>query len=191
MLKDFLLFLSSLHLDAKLAKTRTLEADLKGPLNPSLLLNRLFFEHHHWLGFEAFYRLYLEENGSRLTQRFPEITEQSLLEGLRARLYRTQCGILTEYQAYLAAQVVFGEENVSRSLALDRQGVDFSIRGEGQLYHIHIFVDSPRAWHYRRLKSAQKKVDQLEGIHVDLPYALKQGKINSLHFLPNGFGVYT
>jgi hypothetical protein len=74
---------------------------------------------------------------------------------------------------------------------MDRLGVDFSIRYEEQVYHIHIFVDSPRAWHYRHIKSVQKKVDQLAGNHVNLPYALAEGKINSLYFLPNGFGVYS
>ncbi len=162
-LRVFLEFLSSLRMDKELAR----------------------------LDFEDFYIFYLQQKQDLLRTTFPQIPEELLLSGLKARLYRTQCGILTEYQAFLAAQVIFGEEYVSRSLALDRLGVDFSIQAEGQVYHIHIFVDSPRAWHYRRIKSAQKKVDRLEGVHVNLPYALKAGRINSLHFLPNGFGVYT
>ena len=165
--------------------------DLRGALNPSALLDRLFFQEHRWLDFEEFNDFYLKQNKQGLLTRFPNIPEELLLPGLKARLYRTQCGILTEYQAFLGAQAVFGEENVSRSLGMDRLGVDFSIRLGAQVYHIHIFVDSPRAWHYRRIKSAQKKVDQLEGVHVNLPYALQAGRINSLHFLPNGFGVYT
>lgn len=190
-LRTFLEFLSSLRMNPQLARTKSVEMDLKGSLNPSSLLDRLFFQEHRWLDFEEFNILYWQQNKDRLLTTFPNIPEELLLPGLKARLYRTQCGILTEYQAFLAAQVVFGEENVSRSLAMDRLGVDFSIRTEGQVYHIHIFVDSPRAWHYRRIKSAQKKVDRLEGIHVNLPYALQPGRINSLHMLPNGFGVYT
>ncbi len=190
-LRVFLEFLSSLQMDKALARTKSLEMDLKGPLNPSGLLDQLFFREQRWLDFEEFNAFYLKQNQNLLLSTFPQIPKELLLPGLKARLYRTQCGILTEYQAFLAAQVVFGEENVSRSLALDRLGVDFSIQTKEQVYHIHIFVDSPRAWHYRRIKSAQKKVDRLEGIHVNLPYALSEGRINSLHMLPNGFGVYT
>ena len=178
-------------MDKELAGNKSVEMDLRGALNPSGLLDRLFFREHHWLDFEAFYDVYLQQNRQKLLANFPNIPEELMHPGLKARLYRTQCGILTEYQAFLGAQVVFGEENVSRSLGMDRLGVDFSIRHEEQVYHIHIFVDSPRAWHYRRIKSAQKKVDRMEGIHVNLPYALQAGRINSLHFLPNGFGVYT
>lgn len=191
LLRPYLEFLASLPLDKKLRQIKYLEDDLKGDLNPSKLLDVLFFEQQQWLDFEAFFQLYVEKNQRLLQHTFPQLDEQQLLQGLRARLYRTQCGILTEYQAFLAAQVVFGAEHVRRSLSLDQAGVDFTIAHQQLAYHIHIFVDTQRAWQYRKYKSTHKRVDAMPGIHVNFPYALESGKINSLHYLPNGFGVYT
>ncbi len=191
MLRAFLEFLCSLQLDKSLSRNKSLEVDLKGDLNPSKLLDELFFRQHQWLDFEAFLHLYLEKYHDLLQQKFPHLSEQQLYDGLKARLYRTQCGILTEYQAYLGTQVIFGVENVKRSIALDRAGVDFTITHQDKDYHIHIFVDTQRAWHFREYKTQYKRVEKTPGIHVNLPYALDADKINSLYYLPNGFGVYT
>jgi hypothetical protein len=191
MLRAYLEFLCSLRLNPHLAQIKSFEADLKGALNPSKLLNELFFVQNRWLNFDAFFNLYWKKHQALLKDKFSALNEQELLRGLRARLYRTQCGILTEYQAFLGAQAIFGNENVHRSIELDQTGVDFSITHQESYYHIHIFVDTQRAWHYRKYKSAYKQVESAEGIHVDLPYSLKNDRINSLYYLPNGFGVYT
>ncbi|MDF9800284.1 hypothetical protein OKW21_005547 [Catalinimonas alkaloidigena] len=191
MLRAYLEFLCSLQLNHQLAKVKSFEADLKGTLNPSKLLNRLFFVQNHWLDFDAFFQLYVSRYQDLVTVQFPKLDKQQLMSGLKARLYRTQCGILTEYQAFLGAQAIFGNEHVHRSLELDQAGVDFTICHQANHYHIHIFVDTHRAWYYRKYKSAYKQGESVDGIHVDLPYALKAGRINSLYYLPNGFGVYT
>lgn len=191
MLRAYLEFLCSLRLNPRLAQIKSFEADLKGALNPTKLLNELFFVQNQCLDFDSFFDLYWSKHQALLKDRFSTLNRQELLRGLRARLYRTQCGILTEYQAYLGAQVIFGNENVHRSIELDQTGIDFSITHQEHAYHIHIFVDTKRAWDFRKYKSAYKQVERAEGIHVDLPYSLKAGSINSLYYLPNGFGVYT
>lgn len=191
MLRAYLEFLCSLQLNPQLARTKTFEEDLRGDLNPTKLLDELFFRQEQWLNFDAFFDLYWHKYKRLLKDKFPCLKEAELLCGLQARLYRTQCGILTEYQAYLASQAIFGVANVCRSLAMDRAGVDFTITHQEQQYHMHIFVDTQRAWQYRQYKSVYKQVEKVCGIHVDLPYALKEGKVNSLHYLPNGFGIYS
>ncbi|WKN32917.1 TaqI family restriction endonuclease [Porifericola rhodea] len=191
MLKAYLEFLASLKLDNRLRSIRCLEEDLRGELNPACLLDELFFEKKQWVDFETFYDMYLEAKLEQLQVRFQDKKQQDLLKGLKARLYRTQCGILTEYQAFLAARLVFGEQYVHRSIAQDKRGVDFSIWHQQKTYHVHIFVDSSRAWYYRQYKSEFKNVEQSAGIHINFPYALAPGKLNSLYYLPNGFGVYT
>jgi hypothetical protein len=55
---------------------------------------------------------------------------------------------------------------------------------------LHIFVDSPRAWKFRREKRLRKSSNQESGVHIDFPYQVRRGCIHSLRLLSNGFGVY-
>lgn len=184
-------FLESLQLFPQLFKVKSVEMDLKGELNPSYLLDDLFFKQKKWLSFSEFNDYYFERYKDAIKQQFGYPDYQHFAEGLKARLYRTQFGFLTEYHAFFLASVLFGEENVRRGTQLDLAGVDFEIRLEQLVYNMHIFVDSPRAWAFRNYKSKFKQVNSLPGIHVNLPYSLKDGRINSLRFLKNRFGVYT
>jgi hypothetical protein len=184
-------FLGGLSLNAELRRTKTVEMDLKGRLNPATLLGQLFFGEQRWLGFEDFFDHYLAQNGPQLRQLLPQVAEADLQLGLRARLYRTQFGLLTEYHAYYACRCIFGPGQVRRDPAHDQLGVDFQLVDAAQTYNLHIFIDNDRAWDYRRFKQAHKQVDRLPGWHVNFPYSLRSGRFNSLRLLPNGFGIYT
>ncbi len=183
-------FLGSLVLNPELAQTKTIEMDLKGNLNPSIWLNYLFFEKNCWLNFKDFYDYYWKNNQFALEKQVPNLSPAQLKKGLEARLYRTQFGMLTEYHAFFLCREVFGQENVLRHPDLDRIGVDFQIFFEQKCHHIHIFVDTKRAWHFRQIKAQYKNSNQLTGIHINVPYSLEANRFNSLHFLPNGFGIY-
>lgn len=187
-------FLSGLKLDHSLFRIKTVEANLYGDLNPGKWLDILFFQEKKWLGFDEFLKYYVEQNFDLLHSfkdaNYPNMRKEEFLQGIRARLYRTQFGFLTEYHAFLLSKKIFGDRNVTRDFSKDRIGVDFQIAYQGNLYNIHIFVDSPRSWYYRSVKSTYRNVDSAPGIHVNLPYSLDQGKINSLFFLNNGFGIY-
>lgn len=165
--------------------------DLKDILNPSAMLNDLFFNRRKWLSFNDFFELYFNTRKEEIKKRFSFPDDKSFSEGLRARLYRTQFGFLTEYHAFFLSSILFGTDNVIRSTELDTAGVDFQIKLNGNIYNIHIFVDTPRAWKFRQFKSKHKQVDTLAGIHTNLPYALSENRFNSLRFLKNRFGVYT
>lgn len=190
-LDQFVIFLGSLRLEPELFKIKTFEEDLYGSLNPTHLLDKLFFQDQAWTTFTEFYDQYVALFGDQICQQFGYADLAAIGDGLRARLYRTQFGFLTEYHAYHLAATIFGSEHVRRGTDLDRAGVDFRIRFHGQIFNIHIFVDTPRSWSYRRIKSEKKGVDNFPGIHVNLPYALSSGAFHSLDFLPNGFGIYT
>jgi hypothetical protein len=185
-------FLASLVLKPQLAAIKTLEVDLKGYLNPTIWLDRAFFTENRLLDFAQFLEYYLHHTEKALRKRFAEREWDEVLQGLEARLYRTQFGMLTEYHAYFLCRVFFGSQNVRRSADLDKKGVDFQILFQQQTYNIHIFVDTQRAWAYRQYKSQHKEGNSVEGIHVNLPYSLlRQQRFNALHFLPNGFGIYS
>ncbi len=190
-LQKYITFLKTLEKNNDLFRVKTVEMDLKGMLNPTNVLDELFFQQQKWLGFDEFYLYYVQKFSEQLMRKFTPTNIENFRLGLKARLYRTQFGFLTEYQAFLLAQEIFGEENVVRDIALDKRGVDFQIHYNGTKYNIHIFVDTSRSWFYRNFKSQHKHVESVEGIHVNLPYALETGKFNSLSYLPNGFGIYT
>jgi hypothetical protein len=184
-------YLAHLVPQPQLRAIKDVEMDLRGVLNPSTLLHELYFEQYNWLSFDEFFELYSAHFEQQLAQQFHIDNWQQFGQGLRARLYRTQFGFLTEYHAYFLAKDFFGEDKVYRSTALDKKGVDFQIKVEQQVYNMHIFVDTLRAWEFRNFKSKNKQVDSQEGIHVNLPYSLAEGRFNSLYYLPNRFGIYT
>lgn len=184
-------FLESLKLNPALYKIKDVEMDLRGGLNPSIHLEQLFFNENKWLGFEDFFEWYCQKNILLIRDQIQQSKEAAFKDGLRARLYRTQFGFLTEYHAYFLSQMVFSKENVWRGSSMDVAGVDFRIRFQQTWYNIHIFVDTGRAWQYRLYKSQHKNVEKIPGIHVNLPYSLQAGRFNSLRFLKNKFGVYT
>jgi len=191
-LSELITFLSSLKLNPSLTKIKTVEVDLKDTLNPTIWLNQTFFEQNNWLNFREFYEYYLQSNEKELRIEFSNVDWEDLKKGLEARLYRTQFGMLTEYHAYFLCKEFFGEKNVTRDAQLDRIGVDFQIKFDHQLYNIHIFVDTDRAWAYRRYKVQNKQSNKVDGLHVNLPYSLSRNNhFNSLNYLSNGFGIYS
>jgi hypothetical protein len=165
--------------------------DLKGELNPSYHLDKLFFQEKKWLSFEQFYYYYFDQYKDIIKKEFGFTDEVTFEKGLRARLYRTQFGFLTEYHAFYLCSEFFGKEKLNRSVELDKAGVDFQLMVDDIVFNVHIFVDTPRAWSFRKYKSQRKNVNSLHGVHVNLPYSLKENNFNSLRYLKNKFGVYS
>ncbi len=165
--------------------------DLKGELNPSFHLDKLFFREKKWLSFEQFYYYYFDQYKDIIKEEFGFADEASFEKGLWARLYRTQFGFLTEYHAFYLCSEFFGKENLMRSVELDKAGVDFQLMVNEKVFNVHIFVDTPRAWSFRNYKSEHKNVNSFQGVHINLPYSLKENNFNSLRYLKNKFGVYT
>ena len=183
-------FLKTLVLYPDLWRVKSVEMDLRGDLNPSNELDNLFFNKGKWLGFQDFFIYYLSKHREKLIEICGEGSRDEFKLGLKARLYRTQFSILTEYHAYFMARMLFGAYNVKRSLYLDKSGVDFQIFYNYNKYNINIFTDTQRAWEYSRGKSKFKQSEKIEGIHVNFPYSIQSGNVNSVSFQPNGFGVF-
>ena len=188
-------FLETLSVSGHHRRFKGFEEDLKGDLNPTFWFERLFWQERKWLDFPDFVDLYWEENKDKLKARFgPQIRAlgSEFKSHLAARLYRTQFGFYTEYHAVILSSIVFLEAGliVERSSEMDRLGVDFTISGLDTPYHIHIFVDSPRAWQFRQFKKENKASNRVDGCHVNFPYQIRPGCIHSLRLLKNGFGVY-
>ncbi|MFN3345727.1 MAG: TaqI family restriction endonuclease [Chloroherpetonaceae bacterium] len=188
-------FLETLTLSEKHRAFKGFEVDLKGDLNPTRLLNEIFWAKKEWLNIEEFFERYVRQCYPSLKRAFPEEVAQLGVKfgsHLAARLYRTQIGFLTEYHCAMLCEEVFLPDGflVRRSPDLDRLGVDVQLVRASECYNLHIFVDSPRAWKFRREKRLEKSSNQEQGTHIDFPYQVRSGCIHSLRLLSNGFGVY-
>lgn len=188
-------FLQSLNLSEKHRAFKGFEADLKGDLNPTKLLNDCFWTKGEWLNFEDFFERYVRLHYPALKRAFANEAKAlgaKFGSHLAARLYRTQIGFLTEYHCAKLCEAVFAPDGFEarRSPELDRLGVDLQLARKTERYNLHIFVDTPRAWRFRREKRLRKSSNQETGTHIDFPYQVRSGCIHSLRLLSNGFGVY-
>lgn len=188
-------FLQTLNLSEKHRNFKGFEVDLRGNLNPTSMLNEIFWTKKEWLNIEEFFERYVRMMYPDLKRMFAkEIGQLGAKFGshLAARLYRTQVGFLTEYHCAALCQEIFKPEGfaVRRSPDLDRIGVDIQLVRQKESYNLHVFVDSPRAWLFRREKRLRKSSDQEQGTHIDFPYQVRSGCIHSLRLLSNNFGVY-
>ena len=113
------------HYTENLFRIKTVEMDLRGILNPTNELNTLFFDENCWLDFKDFFIYYYKKYNKELKTISSDNGWNEFTVGLRARLYRTQVGFLTEYHAFYLSKLIFGDERVVRSISLDKRGVDF------------------------------------------------------------------
>ena len=190
-LEDFEKFLSSLVLNKSLFYVKTVEFDLRGDLNPTNDLNKLFFEEQKFLWFNEFYKYYINKHKEDLNLLIQKYWKDDFLKWLEARLYRTQFWFLTEYHAYFKCLSIFPKNSVIRNPELDKKWIDFQIKWKWELYNIHVFVDTERARKFREYKKNFKHVDEFQWTHVNFPYSLWTKKINTVKYLPNGFWIYT
>lgn len=191
-------FLQRMTVDRQLSRYRGFEEDLRDTLNPTTLLEETFWVKGQWLDFPEFSKMYIELHGAELRGRFEHKFSRlgsEVYRHIEARLYRTQFGFLTEYHAVILVSQIASPKGyeVYRGSDLDRVGVDCQIvlPVECETYNIHIFVDSPRAWSYRKYKQQAKSSNKVDGHHIDFPYTTRSGCVHSLKMLSNGFGVYT
>lgn len=191
--------LANLKLDKRFKAITTVERDLGGEINPGIILQDMIVKRRCFPSFRNFFEYYCSAFKTQLDayakEYYPNLSEEEFKLGIEARLYRTQCSILTDLQAFLMCRKVFGSGIVTRDSELDRRGVDFTIFYNNRNNRIHIFIDSYVSWQYRRGKKDIKDSDGIEGVHINLPYTpwRQIGKPDPIHLckmLPNGFGVY-
>ena len=190
-IEDFEEFLASLTLNKTLFSVKTVEFDLKWDLNPTNDLNYLFFDEQKFLWFEEFFEYYTSRHIESLKPLILRFWKADFLRWLEARIYRTQFWFLTEYHAYFKCLSIFPKGSVIRNPELDKKWIDFQIKHGGEVYNIHVFVDTERAWKFREFKRQSKHVDDYPWNHVNFPYYLWRWKINSVEYLPNWFWIYT
>ena len=185
----------NIQMDYSFKNTYTVEANLKGIINPLIIFDQLFYKNNNFFDHKEFYNAYTQTNAHNLNefrnQVYPNMPWKDFRKGLKARIYRTFCGFLTESTAFSLIKTILEPKIISRNIEEDKLGVDFRIFYKENIFNIHIFIDKQRSKEFKKIKSEERNVDSMKGYHIDLPYSLSRNKNNSVKMLKNNFGVYS
>jgi hypothetical protein len=117
-----------------------------------------------------YYEYYLSENESFFNVNKFEI---EIIEGLRARIYRTYPSLIRDLHFGLFVKENFAEAEVIYNRKLDiEEGIDLIIKYNSNLYAINLFTDTARA-HYGRKKKENRHTRFTNVKYVDLPVNFK------------------
>jgi hypothetical protein len=132
LLKQFESFLQTVDLKSyrkKYSTIKIVEMDLAKDIQAIELLYNVYWEEKNFLPFDTFYARYLKDKKQNL-EIFREkatMCEDCFYRGLKARIYRTWAGLITQIHAGYVAENVFGSGTVAMSRALDSQGADIRV----------------------------------------------------------------
>lgn len=140
------------------------------------LLYKIYWNDKRFISFDEFYNIYLQEK-KKLLEEFRKRTEMCkncFYRGLKARIYRTWTGLITQIHAGYVAENVFGKGSVSMSRELDSMGADIQVEYRGHIINYQIKKES-----YSGVKSAkpEKISKDLEGEPVPLYYEVPNSNI--------------
>ena len=212
LVQNFDNFLQSVDLKGyreKYSHIKIVEMDLPKDIQAIELLYNVYWEVKNLLSFDKFYESYLKNKTVQLEKFRLKSTmcEDCFYRGLKARIYRTWAGLITQIHAGYVAEAVFGKGSVSMSAKLDSQGAD--IRVEYKRHFLNYQVSKTSHSGVMSRKPLPRK-SKLNGNSIDIKYevptCLSNPKTNKgefrkpyLRFLEdkriksfkNGFVVFT
>ena len=153
----------------KYSKIKIVEMDLPKNIQAIELLYKVYWDEKKFLSFEDFYERYLREKKREIEIFRIKTTmcENCFPRGLRARIYRTWAGLITQIHAGYVAESVFGKDSVKMSADLDHQGADIRVdyKGHGLNYQVQ---KTSHAGVMSRRPLARK--GKLKGESLDIKY---------------------
>ncbi|RLE45832.1 hypothetical protein DRJ22_03460 [Candidatus Woesearchaeota archaeon] len=211
-LKEFTNFLKTVDLKGyreKYAKIKIVEMDLPKEIQAIELLYKVYWVEKKFISFEEFYERYLNEKKDAIEKFRIKTTmcKDCFYRGLKARIYRTWAGLITQIHAGYVAESVFGKGTVEMSRELDSMGADIRVNYKGHFLNYQVKKTSFSGVKSSRPLPRNKK---LKGEPIDIYYEVptcltnpktKNGEFRKpyLRFLedkrteafPNGFVVFT
>ncbi len=192
------------------------DGDFKGDLNHAVFVTEIVCERKLRLPIDEIINLYFKEKKDGLDYiyktEYNDLTRSFFDNQCVARMYKAICGTLTDLHGTLYFQKELGEDLVKRDTLTDRMGVDLSINYPNNFPNLyphpyipylgHIYIDNQRSLDYRENKKINKASNNMNGIHIDIPYKLCDPKYNSKYrdpanlpihaciILPNKFGIF-
>ncbi len=211
-LEKFNKFLKTVDLQSyrkKYSHIKIVEMDLSKNIQAIELLYKVYWDEKKFISFDDFYNGYLKEKRKQIEKFRLKSTmcKNCFYRGLKARIYRTWAGLITQIHAGYVAESVFGEGAVSMSAELDSQGAD--IRVKYKEYFLNYQVKKTSYSGVMSRKPLPRK-SKLGGESIDIKYEVpislsdpktKKGEFRKpyLRFLKdkrteafkNGFVVFT
>ena len=119
---------------------KIVEMDLPKDIQAIELLYTVYWNEKKFLTFDEFYERYLREKGLAAEQFRIKTTmcKDCFSRGLKARIYRTWAGLITQIHAGYVAESVFGEGTISMSAKLDHQGADIRVKYKGHFLNYQV-----------------------------------------------------
>lgn len=212
LLEKFEKFLKTVDLQGyrkQYSRIKIVEMDLSKDIQAIELLYKVYWSERKFLSFDDFYERYLKEKKKSLEKFRLKSTmcKDCFYRGLKARIYRTWAGLITQIHAGYVAESVFGDGTVSMSAELDSQGADIRVEYRGHFLNYQVKKTSHSGVMSRRPLPRKSK---LKGEPIDIKYEVpnilsnpktKKGEFRKpyLRFLEdkrtrafdNGFVVFT
>ena len=158
---DFLKTIDLTEYRKRYAKIKIVEMDMPKNVLAIPLLYTVYWNEKRFIEFEEFYKLYLKKYKIGLEEFRISTTlcKNDFYRGLRARIYRTWSGLITQIHAGYVAEVVFGNGSVSMSPELDYQGADIRVGYKGHFLNYQIKKTSYSGVRSPRPRSTSNKLN--------------------------------
>ncbi len=148
---------------------KIVEMDLPKSIQAIELLYKVYWDEKKFLDFDDFYERYIKEKKTEIEKFRQKSTmcEDCFYRGLKARIYRTWAGLITQIHAGYVAEDVFGEGTVSMSALLDSQGADIRVNYRSHFLNYQVKKTSFSGVMSRRPLPRKSK---LKGEPIDIKY---------------------
>ena len=193
----------------KYSHIKIVEMDLSKDIQAIELLYKVYWEEKKFMSFDDFYKRYLREKKEQVKKFKIKTTmcDDCFDRGLKARIYRTWAGLITQIHAGYVAESVFSKGKVLMSEELDHQGADIRVEYKGHFLNYQV-----KKMSYSGVMSRKPlpRKNKLKGEPIDIKYEVptclsdpktKKGEFRKpyLRFLEdkrtkafeNGFVVFT
>ena len=153
----------------KYSHIKIVEMDLSKDIQAIELLYKVYWDEKIFISFNDFYKRYLGEKKEAIEKFKIKTTmcNDCFIRGLKARIYRTWAGLITQIHAGYVAESVFGKATVSMSKELDHQGADIRVEYKGHLLNYQVKKTS-----YSGVTSSKPlpRKSKLKGESIDIKY---------------------
>lgn len=172
MTEKFDQFLKSVDLKSyrkQYSSIKIVEMDLPKSIQAIELLYTVYWDEKNLIDFDDFYDRYMNDKKTDLEifRQKSTMCKDCFYRGLKARIYRTWAGLITQIHAGYVAEDVFGVGTVSMSAALDSQGADIRVN-----YKNHFLNYQVKKTSYSGVMSRRPlpRLNKLEGESIDIKY---------------------
>lgn len=171
-LNEFDKFLKTVNLKGyrkKYSHIKIVEMDLSKNIQAIKLLYKIYWDEKKFISFDNFYKRYLKEKKSaiKIFKIKTTMCDDCFDRGLKARIYRTWAGLITQIHAGYVAESVFGKGAISMSEEIDHQGADIRVKYKGHFLNYQVKKTSYSGVMSRKPLPRKNK---LEGKPIDIKY---------------------